>query len=225
MSEKRIQKVLSEQGICSRRQAEAFIEAGYIQVNGTTIQNPATKINPNEDNITLDPKAQEILTKRTTIKYYKPRGIVTHSAQEEETAIIDIIDPAYKKLAPIGRLDKDSEGLLLLSDDGVFAKRCLQHEKPFSREYEVHVSKPLTTDMIQKCETGLTLFGKKTKPCCIQKCGPRKYRFTMIEGKNRQIRRMVQKVGSAVTKLQRIRFGPIHVGELKPNQVEIIQTF
>ena len=124
MANKRIQKLLSEQGVCSRRQAEAFIQAGHVYINGTVVTDPATKIDPETATITLDSQAQSLLNQRTYIKYYKPRGIVTHSPQAGEKAIQDMIDSSMSHYAPIGRLDKDSEGLILLSDDGVFAKKC-----------------------------------------------------------------------------------------------------
>ena len=219
MAKKRIQKHLSEQGICSRRQAERFIQEGHVLLNGVPITAPAPLIDDQVDCITLSKQAQECLRNYDYYAYYKARGIVTHSPQLGEQAICDQLPSAYRHCAPVGRLDKDSEGLILLTNDGLFARRCLQHDAPYSRVYDIEVSKPLSAGMIHKCESGLSLFGNKTKPCQIQRRSLYQYQFTMIEGKNRQIRRMVQKVGSAVVRLKRIRFGPIVLGDMNPSDI------
>tara|TARA_B100000700_G_scaffold305997_1_gene380725 strand:+ start:1054 stop:1725 length:672 start_codon:yes stop_codon:yes gene_type:complete len=221
----RIQKFLSQQNMCSRRQAEVFIEKGWIYINDKKVSKKGQLMDPEKDSVRLADEAKEVLKKRTYIKYYKPRGIITHSPGSNEESIQDIIDPAYKHCFPIGRLDKDSEGLILLTDDGVFAKQCLTNDNPHQRDYIINVSKSLTTEMIRKCERGMIILGKKTKPCKLKKISNKLYQITLFEGKNRQIRRMIQKVGSHVTALKRIRFGPILLNNLTPNQIQIIHPF
>lgn len=221
----RIQKFLSQKNICSRREAEAFIEKGWIYVNDVQVTEKGQKIDPEKDNISLSDNAKKILTKRTYIKYYKPRGIITHSPGSNEQSIHDIIDSKYTHCFPIGRLDKDSEGLILLTDDGLFAKKCLSDKNPHRRDYVITVSKRLTVEMIRKCERGLMILGKKTKPCEIKELKNNTYQITLYEGKNRQIRRMIQKVGSMVMTLKRIRFGPVTLGNMTPNEVTIIKPF
>ncbi len=221
----RIQKFLSQQNICSRRQAETFIEQGWIYVNDVQITEKGHKIDPEKDTVRLVEEAKQILAKRTYLKYYKPRGIITHSPDSDEKSIHDIIDPAYKHCFPIGRLDKDSEGLILLTDDGLFTKACLDDKKPHRRDYVITVSKQLTPEMMRKCEQGMMILGKKTKPCKIKELKKNTYQLTLYEGKNRQIRRMIQKVGSMVMTLKRIQFGPISLGGMTPNSVMVITPF
>ena len=221
----RIQKYLSQQGICSRRQAEKFIDNGWIFVNGECIKEKGIQIDPENDKIHLSDEAETLLKQFTYIKYYKPRGIITHSPQSNEKEIKDMIDPKYRHCFPIGRLDKDSEGLILLTDDGQFAKRCLSHENPHRRDYIITVSKPLTREMIRKCETGIMILGAKTKPCKLKEINKTTYKISLYEGKNRQIRRMIQKVGSKVVTLKRVQFGPILLGGLQENTLEEIQAF
>ena len=143
----------------------------------------------------------------------------------KEFGIHDILDPEYRHCAPIGRLDKDSEGLILLSDDGVFAKTCLQHENPHQRVYIIKVSKPLSEEMIRQCEEGIMLSGKLTKPCVIKTLAPLRYEIELYEGKNRQIRRMIHHVGNMVMSLKRIQFGPVCLDDMKPNDVRHIHAF
>tara|TARA_A100001015_G_C14950182_1_gene696412 strand:+ start:193 stop:873 length:681 start_codon:yes stop_codon:yes gene_type:complete len=221
----RIQKYLSNKGICSRRKAEEFILKGYIYLNGEVVTELGTTCDPLNDSVKLSSEANELLATFSYIKYYKPRGIVTHSKQDGEKEIKDIIDFKYRHCAPIGRLDKESEGLILLTDDGVFAKKCLNHETPHARQYTIKVSKPLSDEAILELESGMMILGKKTKPCSIKKITPLTYQVTLYEGKNRQIRRMIQKVGNMVMKLKREQFGPINIGSLKPNEVAVINKF
>lgn len=221
----RIQKYLSNQGLCSRRKAEEFILKGYVRLNGEVVTQLGTTCDPVTDNVELSAEANSILSKFSYIKYYKPKGVVTHSPQAGEQEIADIIDPKFKHCAPIGRLDKDSEGLILLSDDGIFAKNCLTHTTPHQRDYLIKVSKPLTEDMIDEIEEGMLILGKKTLPCTIQMLAPLRYKITLFEGKNRQVRRMVQKVGNMVMSLKRVQFGPIKLDDLAPNQAKLIKPF
>ena len=223
MTQKRIQKILSERGICSRRQAEQFIQRGWVSVDGEVVTEYGTKADSESAEISLNEEAKEALSQTTMILFNKPTGVVTHSPQYDEQEIKDCLPEKYQDLAPIGRLDKESEGLILLSNDGVFAKECLQSETPHKRVYSISVSKPLTASMIQKCEAGVMLFGKHCKPCQVKVLSDTRYEVTLYEGKNRQIRRMIQKVGSHVLTLKRIQFGNLKLGDLKPNQVREIQ--
>jgi len=214
----RIQKHLSQAGICSRRKAEDFIQAGQVLVNGEVVTELGTRVDPELDIVELAPSAKKELKNCQYIAYYKPKGIVTHSPQKGEKCIQDIIAKPYRHLAPIGRLDKDSEGLILLTDDGVFAKNCLSHENPHERVYLIRVSKALTEDDMDEIRDGIPLFGKATKPCEIEESGPHQYLITLYEGKNRQVRRIIQKVGSMVTQLKRLSFGPVDLGGMQPNE-------
>lgn len=221
----RLNKVVSEQHNCSRRQADDFIIKGWVLINGKPVTEPGIKLCPTTTHIDLTAAAQEVLHNQCSIMYYKPRGIVTHSPEQSQQAIADIIESRYRQLSPIGRLDRDSEGLILLTSDGLFAKRCLTPATPFPRRYLIQVSKPLTPEMIRKCEAGVTLFGKPSKPCTLTPLGNNRYSVCLTEGKNRHIRRMIQKVGSMVVALKRTHFGPITLGSLQPNQCREIKPF
>ena len=219
----RIQKYLSQAGICSRRKAEQFIEQGYVLLNGDVVTEQGLKINPDTDIISLSEDAKKELSAFEYICFNKPKGIVTHSPQEGERCIHDVLPDTFKHLAPIGRLDKDSCGLILLTNDGLFARRCLQGGKPHKRLYEIKLSKPITDSDIELLEDGIMLQNEKTKPCTIKRLNPYKYQIELIEGKNRQIRRMIQRVGSMVVFLKRIKFGKISLGDLKESHYRVIQ--
>lgn len=209
----RIQKHLSMKGILSRREAEKYIQAGYIKVNGKLIKNLAHQIDPMNDIVTLH--APDTLETKQLIAFHKPVGVVTHSPQAGEKEIKDLLPSNLKHLSPVGRLDKASEGLILLTNDGVLARYFLQSKPAHLRCYIVSTSSSLTHGQLQKCRNGIILFGQRTKPINITPISAHSYKWEMREGKNRQIRRMVQKIGSQVTRLQRISFANIQLGELK----------
>tara|TARA_B100001989_G_C24541545_1_gene467894 strand:- start:604 stop:1290 length:687 start_codon:yes stop_codon:yes gene_type:complete len=220
----RVQKYMAQQGLCSRRQAEKWIEQGWVTLNGNIIDQQGIKMDPDQDHIEINDQAKQQQAACITIKYYKPRGIVTHSPSEGETCIADIIDKKYQQLAPVGRLDKESEGLILLTNNGVFAKQCLDQKNPHPRVYEIKVSKPMTPQMISQCEEGIMILGQITKPCTVKMLAPLRYEITLFEGKNRQIRRMMQHVGNMVIRLKRISFGSVNIGNLQPNDAQVIES-
>lgn len=211
----RIQKYLSEKGLCSRRKAEQYIQKGWVTVNGETVRVLGTTIDPDKDTVALSDKVQKEKDNQQYIALYKPRGIVTNLPQGREKEIRDIIPSEYQALSAIGRLDKESEGLILLTDDGVFTKKLLQGDPPHERTYHVTIDMPLNMGIISQFEKGMALFGGMTKPIKVDRVGDLKYSLTMIEGKNRQIRRMMQKVGRTVLELKRFQYGPYNLSDLK----------
>lgn len=223
----RIQKYLSQQGILSRREAERYLLKGWIKVNGVCVKELGVRINPELDKVTLhEPQG---FVKRLLVAFHKPPGVVTHSAQKDEFEIKDILPDEFKHLAPIGRLDKASEGLILLTNHGVWAKELLQVKPAHERVYEVDLNSVLTPKQIEKCERGIMLFGQKTLPlsCRFLKnlpMGGARYDWRMFEGKNRQIRRMTQKVGVRVLKLKRLSFGEFQLGALERGQCHILRS-
>lgn len=220
----RIQKYLSQQGILSRREAERYLLKGWIKVNGQVVTALGTQIDPDRDEVTLTTALVQEKASKSYWALYKPRGIVTTVPQAGEKAIKDILPARFSQLYPVGRLDKDSEGLILLTDDGVFAKTCLQSQEPHERVYEVWVDRPMTDGMCEKIESGLMLFGERCKPCKVVLRRERVLTMTLWEGKNRQIRRMIQKVGARVTRLKRIRFGTVGLGTLRPGEVRRLSS-
>ena len=216
--EVRIQKYLSEQGRLSRRETEKYMKKGWVLVNGVAVTTPGTKIDPQKDIVTF---SQDLENEKATLLYiafHKPRGIITNCPNAEEREIKDLLPDTLKSVSAIGRLDKDSEGLILLSNDGIFAKRCLQSHPPHKRKYEVWIDGNLTPTQKQKIERGMTLFGKRTQPLDLKMITPNHFYMEMVEGKNRQIRRMLQKVGQQVIRLRRLSFGPIQLSSLAPGR-------
>jgi 23S rRNA pseudouridine2604 synthase len=212
----RLNKYLADSGVASRREADELIKSGRVLINGT----PAilgAKVTVN-DSVTVT----GVTKSKTYLAYYKGRGIITHSPSEDEVDIKTRLkqDFGLTGLSPIGRLDKDSEGLLIVSNDGRITKPLLDPEHKLEKEYEVTVDKPVTAMFLRAMAAGVVIEGYRTKPATtIANHGTEK-KFTLIltEGKKHQIRRMCAALGYQVQSLRRIRVGPISLGNLKPNQ-------
>lgn len=211
----RIQKYLSERNICSRREAERWLVAGRIRINGNVVTELGTLIDPAKDQVSIDAAPTEHAQYRY-IAFHKPVGIVSNLPGDSEQQITDLLPPSHSHLNTIGRLDKDSEGLILLTDDGVFAKHALASRH--DREYVVTVSGEFTLGMARRIEEGVMLFGQKTRKSRIEILDPHRFLIRMNEGKNRQIRRMVTKLGLSVIRLIRVRYGAIRLGHIEPGR-------
>ena len=218
----RIQKYLSQQNLLSRRKAEEYLQKGWIKVNGQVVSELGLKIDPEQDSIELAPEIQNIKQNYTTIAFHKPRGILTNQASPGEKEIRDFLPQELKHLNSIGRLDKDSEGLILLTDDGVFAKSILNTKQPHEREYLVTIDIVLTKDMQLKLENGVVILKTRTKSCQITRVSQKTFKIILTEGKNRQIRRMVNVVGANVLQLKRIRFGDIRLSAIQPGKYKVL---
>ena len=210
----RLQKYLSQHGIASRRKAEKFIQNGWVSVNGIPVTTTVTFVNPEHDIVELSEAAQREIDTFTVIAFHKPRDIITHSKQHGETEIIDLLPPNYRHLHPIGRLDKASEGLILLTNHGVFATQFLNTDHPHPRTYMVTLAHPLTPAQHHQLCNGVDIGDVITLPCAVIQHTARRIEMTLYEGKNRQIRRMVQAVGNRVHRLIRTHFGPFALGKL-----------
>ena len=210
----RLQKAMSEQGLCSRREAERHITAGRVHVNGQIVTELGTKVDPNTDTITLDTHNVQ----HTYIVFNKPRGIMSNCPEPHQQEILDLLPKKFQDLSTVGRLDRDSEGLILLTNDGRFAKYYLDAEDPHEREYLVCLTDTLSPGQKQRLEDGVLLSGHETKPLQIDLLDNDIIRITMREGKNRQIRRMVQKVGLDIRRLQRVRFDTYTLDGLEPGE-------
>lgn len=202
----RLQKILSARGIASRRKAEEYIERGLVTVNGI-VAKIGDKADPRVDRIEVD---GQVLQERQEMLYYvlnKPVGVVTTNATHaKQKTVKDLIPKALQHtIVPIGRLDKDSSGLLLLSNDGVLAYR-LTHPKFFhEKEYDVTVDRHIPDSALEKLSAGMIILGERTKPAQIRRIDDGTFRIAITEGKNRQIRRMCEKVGRRVVRLHRVR--------------------
>ncbi len=209
----RLQKFLSNAGFCSRRKGEEYIQNGQVAVNGIIVTELGTKIDPAIDQVEVDGAPIQINQDLVYIVLNKPKGYVTSCSQPDEKVVLDIVDIS-QRIYPIGRLDKDSTGLLLLTNDGRLHHRLSHPSFDHEKEYEVKIAGPITDGALKKMAKGLPLMGTKTRPAEIRKVTARIFRIILKEGRNRQIRRMVRKVGNRVTGLKRIRISNIKIGKL-----------
>lgn len=216
-----VQKYLVEQGICSRKEAEAFLRAGLILINGKQAR-PGVPLNKT-DVVTLDPSIQRQLKTKQTIAIYKPRGVVC-SIGSDTGPTIQTVFPRYKHLNIVGRLDKDSEGLLLLSNDGLITKAVTGEEHSVDKEYIVEVQEKINEQRISQLAKPMKLKVGTTKPAEVELIDSHTFKIILQEGKNRQIRRMCGKIHLTVIALKRIRIGSIDIGEMNPRDTRKLTT-
>ncbi|OGC05552.1 hypothetical protein A3H38_05650 [candidate division WOR-1 bacterium RIFCSPLOWO2_02_FULL_46_20] len=214
----RLQKYCSENGLASRRKAEEYIKKGWIKVNGRVVTELGTKIDPENDRVELCLKAKQEQQRFNYVLLNKPTGYVTNLPQSGEKEAKELLPANFRDLNPVGRLDKDSEGLLLFTNDGVVAHRLSSPAFEHDKEYEVTVDKPIASGVLAKYRRGLVILGEKTKPVEVIKLRGTTYTFILREGKNRQIRRMANKFHYRVLKLKRTRLWRLNLGNLKTGQ-------
>jgi len=210
----RLQKFLSAAGYCSRRKGETLIVSGKVEVNGTTITELGAKVNTDIDRVRVEGIEVTIEEKLVYIALNKPGGFVTSCTRHNDKIIMDLID-IPQRVYPVGRLDKDSTGLILLTNDGrlhhLLSHPSFDHEK----EYEVEVRDHLSDQALEKMAKGMFIPGGRTRPAKVFRKSARKFRMILKEGKNRQIRRMVEQVGNKVVHLKRLRISRITLGHLR----------
>lgn len=220
----RIQKILSEAGVCSRRKAEELIRAGAVKVDGHPAQ-IGQQIDPHQHRITVD--GELIYTRKKKEKHYialnKPRGYVTTMSDEMgRKTVFDLVSDLGTRVYPIGRLDKNSEGIILLTDDGEFANMMMHPKYQISKRYRVTVDSSVSDDIVSTLATGVVIDGKMTAPAIINVVSASSDRtvmeMTIREGRNRQIRKMCEAVGLNVKRLKRTMIGPLKLGMLQPGE-------
>jgi len=216
----RLNRYLAACGVASRRKAEALIEAGRIALNGTRVTELATFVNPDVDEVTVDGKQVSLPSSSTWILLNKPEGIVTTAADPQGRQTVLSLVPSEPRVFPVGRLDRDTSGVLLLTNDGALAHRLLHPRYHIEKEYEVVVEGKVPTAALQSLRRGILLEGetRPTSPAKVRvvSAGPPYTRLRMIlgEGRNRQVRRMLEAVGHPVLQLRRVRIGPVTLGDL-----------
>lgn len=198
----RLNKYISESGICSRREADKFIEGGKVFINGHKAE-IGTKVSP-YDTVTVNGKTIHPKSKKIYIAFNKPVGITCTTETHVKDNIIDYIG-FKERIFPIGRLDKPSEGLIFLTSDGDIVNKILRAGNNHEKEYVVTVDKPITDDFIRKMSNGVPILGIITKKCLVKKENTYVFRIILTQGLNRQIRRMCEYLNYNVTKLQRVR--------------------
>lgn len=203
MDEKiRINKFLSDAGVCSRREADRLAEDERITVNGETAS-PGMKVSQ-EDNICIDGKPITIQEKKILILFNKPRGIVCSTRQQrDEMTVTEYLDYPVR-IYPIGRLDKESQGLLLLTNEGSLVNRIMKAGNYHEKEYLVTVNRPVTPEFIREMSHGVPILDTVTRPCTVTKTGKNSFRIILTQGLNRQIRRMCEYFGYRVVTLKRV---------------------
>jgi len=223
MKPMRLQKFLSAAGVCSRRKGEALILAGRVTVNGDLITTLGTQVDPDVDRVTVDGKPAALKSEHVYLALHKPEGYVTSCDHPGEKIVMELVE-TDRRLFPVGRLDKESTGLLLLTDDGRIHHRLSHPSFDHEKEYEVTVDKPLTPGVLKKLGRGLVIQGKPTRPAQVKKLSTNRFLIILQEGRNRQIRRMVGKVGHTVKHLKRIRVAHIKLGKLKKGSWRHLST-
>lgn len=220
----RLQKIIADSGYCSRRKAEALIEQGLVKVNGTAAR-IGDKADPAEDIITV--AGQKIAAEKVSLRYiklYKPRGYLTSMEDAHSDKLItELLTDIPERVYPVGRLDKNSEGLIFLTNDGAFANNITHPRKHISKTYRVTVPSKVTEEQIALMTIGVEIEkGVKTLPCTINVLTEQPDRtvleFIITEGKNRQIRKMCNAVGLDVSRLKRTAVGGVKLGMLKAGE-------
>ena len=222
MEKERIQKIIAQSGLCSRRKAEEYIQAGRVQVNG----HPALigqKLDPARDRITVDGQLLPTVSREQLIYLMmnKPRGYLTAMSDDRgRRCVTELLPEGMGRVYPIGRLDLNSEGLLLFTNDGQFANDMMHPSREVTKVYRVTVRPDITDEQAARLETGVYLDGRLTAPAEVRVLTKEPGRVVMEilihEGRNRQIRRMCEEVGLEVARLKRTAIGPVRLGMLKP---------
>lgn len=220
----RLQKLIAEAGICSRRKAEELITQGKVKVNGHPVS-LGDKADPIKDIITVNGERIYISRKKSYryIMLNKPRGYVTSMSDELDRRVVtELLDGVNERVYPIGRLDRNSEGLLLFTNDGKFANDVMHPSRKISKTYRVTVRPDVNDEQLVELSEGVEIDGRKTAPATIlvldKQPGRVVLQMTIHEGRNRQIRKMCEAVGLEVARLKRISVGPIKLGMLKPSE-------
>lgn len=218
----RIQKIIADRGLASRRKAEEWIAAGDVCVNGETAH-LGDKADPERDRITVRGRTLNALQEYVYLMLHKPRGyITTMSDERNRKCVAELIEDVEQRVYPVGRLDKDSEGLLLMTNDGAFANAMMHPARHVPKTYRVTVHPGVTEEMLAQMETGMVIDGRKTAPARVRVLTEEKGRVVLeiilYEGRNRQIRNMCEQLGLEVARLRRIAMGSVRLGMLPPGK-------
>lgn len=223
----RLQKLLSGAGVASRRAAERLITDGRVTVNGRTVSTLGTRADPATDDIRVDGRRLGRPRRRRYLLVYKPRGyITTRSDPQHRRTVLDLVPDVREYVYPVGRLDYDSEGLVLLTNDGDLAAQVIHPRHGVERVYEVTVRGVPSDARLRRLASGLPLEGRRTAPVRVRLLAGRsglrgpeaRVRIVLQEGRNRQVRRMFDAIGHPVRRLRRTQIGPLRLRSLKPGQ-------
>lgn len=219
VEEVRLNKLLSDVGVCSRREADRLIQEGLVTVNGQAAQ-LGMRV-PLDAEILV--RGKEILReeKKVLLMLHKPAGVVCTAQKREKNNVMDYLNYP-KRIYPVGRLDKDSTGLLLMTNDGELVNKIMRAGNYHEKEYVVTVNRPVTKEFCQKMSQGVAILDTVTRPCKVWKTGEQEFHIILTQGLNRQIRRMCESLGYRVVTLQRIRIMNIELGTLKEGKYRLV---
>jgi 23S rRNA pseudouridine2605 synthase len=218
----RLNKFIAQSGVASRRKADLLIEAGQVSVNGRVVKELGTQIDPIKDRVAVEGLTIRRPNIKSYIAFYKPRGILSTVSGPGETLepfLAEMRDPG---LFHVGRLDKDSEGLLLITNDGEWANRVTHPRYQTSKEYELELDRAISTVEVERLLQGVELDDGLFKADTLEEVGPKKLRVTIHDGRNRVLRRVFAQLGYEVNLLKRLRIGEVRLGRMKPGQWKAI---
>lgn len=215
----RLQKFMAESGIASRRKSEELIAAGKVKVNGVTAQ-IGDKVNPKHDKVTVSGKRVQAAKKNVYIMLNKPRGFITTMSDEmDRKCVAELVKDVNTRIYPVGRLDRESEGLLIMTNDGEFANALSHPSTHVPKTYRVTIRPEITKEQAGKFRNGIEIDGKMTAPADLKTIEKQENRtvveVTIYEGRNRQIRKMFEALGIEVARLKRTKIGSVKLGMLK----------
>lgn len=212
---KRLNKFVADSGYCSRREADRLIAEGRVQVDGRPGE-LGDRVLPGM-RVTVDGQSLSGRGEKVYIALNKPAGIVCTTDPREPMNVVDYLDYPIR-IFPVGRLDKDSEGLLLMTSDGEIINRILRAAGGHEKEYEVEIDRPVTKEFVEKMSAGVPILDTVTLPCRVRRTGEKSFNIILVQGLNRQIRRMCEALGCNVVRLRRIRIMNIRLGAMRPGQ-------
>jgi 23S rRNA pseudouridine2605 synthase len=212
----RLQKLLSSAGVASRRASEELVFAGRVSVGGEMVRDPARDVDGSVP-VEVDGKPVRVSTgQRAVYAVHKPRGVVSTASDPQGRPTIVSLVPSARRLYPVGRLDADTTGLILLTDDGALAHRLTHPSFEVPRTYHAKVRRPpIREEALRALREGVELEDGRTAPARVKRLGPDRVELTIHEGRKRQVRRMLEAVGHPVVALERVRFGPLWLGGLE----------
>lgn len=211
----RLNKYMAESGYCSRREADRLIAEGRVTLDGRA-GTLGDRVLPGME-VAVDGRPLHGAAEKVYILLNKPRGIVCTADPREPMNVVDYVGHPTR-IFPVGRLDKDSEGLLLMTSDGEIVNRLLRAAGGHEKEYEVTIDRPVTAEFAQRMMAGVPILDTVTLPCKVRKTGERSFNIVLVQGLNRQIRRMCEALGANVTHLRRVRIMNLRLGRLQPGQ-------
>lgn len=215
----RLNKYIAYLNIASRREADKLIKDGKVKVNGEIIINPAIQVGENDKIIC---NIENYKNEKIYIKLNKPVGYVVSNNKKEGKPIYKLLGEELKNLYPVGRLDKDSKGLILFTNDGIFSRKIIGEESECEKEYYVKLEGNISDGALKKLEFGISLDEKKLKPAIVKRVSKNSFNIILKEGRNRQIRRMCEKVGFEVILLKRLRISNIYLNDLQEGKFEYL---